>query len=262
MTLQQTILLGFIAGSTIVLGLLAGRLHRLSAATRTFMNAVAIGILLFLTAEILVSGLEPAEHAVEAHSVVGITRTLLLLGGLGVGILGLVAYDTWSKKRRAQAGNSDDEFSLMTRMSVLIAIGMGLHNFGEGLAIGSSAHSATSSLTTVLVIGFALHNATEGFGIIGPLASTGKKVSWGLLASMALIGGGPTTLGSVVGWSWNNETVTVAFYALAAGSIIYVIAQLYAVAQRQAAGNLLHYGVVSGLSIGIATELVVKFAQG
>ena len=61
MTLQQTILLGFIAGSTIVLGLLAGRLHRLSTATRTFMNAVAIGILLFLTAEILVSGLEPAE---------------------------------------------------------------------------------------------------------------------------------------------------------------------------------------------------------
>ena len=262
MSFQQTVILGFIAGSTIVVGLLAGRLHRVQARTRTLMNAVAIGILLFLTAEILVSALEPAEHAVEAHSTLGILRTILLLGGLSAGILGLVAYDSWSKRRRERKGATEDEHSVVTRMSLLIAIGMGLHNFGEGLAIGSSAHSATTTLTTVLVVGFALHNATEGFGIIGPLASAGKKASWRLIGTMAIIGGGPTTLGSIVGWSWNNETVTVAFYALAAGSIIYVLAQLYTVAQRQAAGNLLHYGIVLGLSLGIATELVVKFAQG
>ena len=194
-------------------------------------------------------------------SLTGFFSGLGLVGLVLVGIAGTI-YKIVADDGLIAGLDGRNSLTVLSGLAVLIAIGMGLHNFGEGLAIGSSAHSAASSLTTVLVIGFALHNATEGFGIIGPLASTGKKVSWGLLASMALIGGGPTTLGSVVGWSWNNETVTVAFYALAAGSIIYVIAQLYAVAQRQAAGNLLHYGVVSGLSIGIATELVVKFAQG
>lgn len=262
MSFQQTVILGFIAGATIVVGLLAGRLHRVQARTRAFMNAVAIGILVFLTADILVSALEPTEHAVEEHSAQGLLRAVLLIGGVAIGILGLVAYDTWSKRRRERRGDTETELDVVTRMSLLIAVGMGLHNFGEGLAIGSSAHSATSTLTTVLVVGFALHNATEGFGIIGPLASAGTKVKWSLLGTMALIGGGPTTLGSIVGWSWNNETVTVAFFAIAAGSIIYVLAQLYTVAQRQAAGNLLHYGIVLGLSLGIATELVVKFAQG
>jgi ZIP family zinc transporter len=189
-------------------------------------------------------------------------REGLLLGGLAVGILGLVGYDTWSKRRRAQVATEIEghDWSPAARMSLLLAVGIGLHNFGEGLAIGSAAHSGSVSLTTVLVIGFALHNATEGFGIIAPMSGASEHASWRFLGLMALIGGGPTTLGTIVGWSWTSVNLSVAFYSLAAGSIIYVIAQLFTVAQRQKAGNILFYGIVLGLAAGFLTDLVVELA--
>ena len=78
---------------------------------------------------------------------------------------------------------------------------------------------------------------------------------------MAIISGGPTTLGTIVGWSWTSDTLSVAFYALAAGSIMYVVAQLFTVAQRQKAGNLLFYGIIIGISTGLLTELIVELAN-
>jgi ZIP family zinc transporter len=88
------------------------------------------------------------------------------------------------------------------RMALLIAVGIGLHNFGEGLAIGGSAAKGEIALATVLVMGFALHNATEGFGIVAPLAAAGDRAGWGFLLLMGLIGGGPTFLGTAVGWQF------------------------------------------------------------
>ena len=86
-------------------------------------------------------------------------------------------------------------WSAARRLSLLIAVGIGLHNFGEGLAIGGSAATGEIGLATVLVIGFALHNGTEGFGIVAPLAAEGDRPSWGFLLLMGLIGGGPTIAG-------------------------------------------------------------------
>lgn len=106
----------------------------------------------------------------------------------------------------------------------MIASGIGLHNFAEGLAIGNSAATGELSLAVLLVIGFALHNATEGgFGIVAPLTG-GQRPSWGGFLALlgGLVGGGPTFVGTLVGQRFVSEEVSVAFLGLAAGSILYV----------------------------------------
>jgi ZIP family zinc transporter len=263
-TFANTVLLGFIAGATISLGLLLGRMKAPAPRFRALLNAIAIGILIFLFVDVLHGAVEPLEAAIDTHNHgLALLRTVLLIGGLAAGILGLVGYDSWSKRRRAKLTevSEENDWTPAARMSLLLAIGIGLHNFGEGLAIGSAANSGAVSLTIVLVIGFALHNATEGFGIVAPLSGASERASWKFLGLMAIISGGPTTLGTVVGWSWTSDTLSVAFYALAAGSIIYVVAQLFTVAQRQKAGNLLFYGIIIGISTGLLTELIVEFAN-
>ena len=93
------------------------------------------------------------------------------------------------------------------RLSLLIATGIGLHNFGEGLAIGQSAAQDLTSLALVLIIGFGLHNATEGFGIVGPLSARPSGRAGASSALMGLIGGGPTFVGTVIGQAWVSETL-------------------------------------------------------
>src|SRR2546430_14841362 len=102
-------------------------------------------------------------------------------------------------------------------LSLLIAVGIGIHNLAEGMAIGSSAAAGQLSLALLLVIGFGAHNATEGFGIVAPLAAAGERPSWGRLALLGLIGGGPPLVGTIVGMQGAAPPVGVAFLALAAG---------------------------------------------
>jgi ZIP family zinc transporter len=148
----------------------------------------------------------------------------------------------------------------------MIAVGIGLHNFAEGLAIGQSAARSEIALATLLVIGFGLHNATEGFGIVAPLAgevtADGQpaRPSWGFLLALGLIGGGPTFLGTVIGHSFTSEPVAVVFLTLAAGSIIYVITQLLGVAAKTRRSDLLAYGLVLGLLAGFGTDAIVSVA--
>lgn len=147
-------------------------------------------------------------------------------------------------------------------MALLIAVGIGLHNFAEGLAIGQAAASNAIALATVLVIGFALHNATEGFGIVAPLTAAEDgdpdRPGWGFLLAMAAIGGGPTFLGTAIGHSFTSEPVSVVFLTLAAGSIVYVIAQLLGVAARAKRADLVAYGLLLGLIAGFLTDAVVS----
>ena len=143
------------------------------------------------------------------------------------------------------------------RLALLISVGIGLHNFGEGLAIGGSAASGEISLATVLVIGFALHNATEGFGIVAPLAAESDRPSWRFLLLMGGIGGAPTFLGTLIGRQFTNEAMSVIFLTLAAGSILYVIVQLLGVAQRAGRPELLYWGLLVGVSAGFITDMVV-----
>jgi ZIP family zinc transporter len=142
-------------------------------------------------------------------------------------------------------------------LALIIATGIGMHNFSEGLAIGQSAAAGELSLAAVLIIGFGLHNMTEGFGIAGPL--TGKPVSWRFLALLGLIGGGPTFLGTVFGIAFHSTALFIFCLAFAAGAIIYVVAELLGVAKRARAQEIVMFGLFIGFFLGYVTDLIVTF---
>jgi ZIP family zinc transporter len=289
MSLGKTLLLGFIAGVTIVLGLPIGRLKRPAPSLRMMLNAIAVGILLFLVWDVLSAAWGPIDDALgEFHrGDGGLGRAfgygLLFTGGIAVGLLALVGYERWMDQvtRRPGAGLVEDpdlaadppalattvrglaSWSPARQLALLIAAGIGLHNFAEGLAIGQAAASNEIALATLLVIGFALHNATEGFGIVAPLAGetnadgTHAMPSWGLLLLFAAIGGGPTFIGTAVGHSFTSDALSVVFLSLAAGSILYVVVQLVGVAAKSRRMDLLAYGLLIGLIAGFLTDAVV-----
>jgi len=135
-------------------------------------------------------------------------------------------------------------------------VGMGLHNFSEGLAIGQSSRSGAISLAAILIIGFGLHNMTEGFGIAAPL-TTGPTPTWRFLILAGLIGGGPTFLGTVIGWGVQSEPIFVLCLALAAGSIFYVIMELLHVGRRFKLRELAIWGIFLGFMAGYLTDLIL-----
>ena len=143
---------------------------------------------------------------------------------------------------------------------LIIAAAIGLHNFAEGLAIGVSARGGEIGLATVLIIGFALHNATEGFGIVGPLGDV--RPSWRWLALAGLIGGGPTFLGSMLGYSVTSEPLELVFYAVAGGAILYVIGEIWNGMRRYGHRELGLILLATGFAAGVLTDLVVVYGGG
>ena len=277
MSTTQTLILGAIAGATIFLGLPMGRVHAPAARLRAALTAFATGILIFLLWDVLSHGVEPVELAVTDHRWGRLAEIgPLLAGGLVVGLMALVYYDRWMRNKRSTplvgpGAAAIDEFDGRSwveqltpgrRLALLIATGIGLHNFGEGLAIGQAAAADEVSLALVLIIGFALHNATEGFGIVGPMSGESERPSWGFLALMGLIGGGPTFLGTVIGQAWVSEALQVAFFAVAAGSILYVVIQLVEVCRRYALPVVVAWWILAGLVLGFATDFVLVAAGG
>jgi ZIP family zinc transporter len=277
MSTTQTLILGAIAGATIFLGLPMGRVTAAAAHLRAGLTAFAAGILIFLLWDVLGHGVEPVEVAVEEHHWGRLAEIgPLLAGGLLVGLMSLVYYDRWMMNKRSTplvgpGAAAVDEFNNRSwierltpgrRLALLIATGIGLHNFGEGLAIGQAAAADEVSLALVLIIGFALHNATEGFGIVGPMSGEAERPSWGFLALMGVIGGGPTFLGTVIGQAWVSEALQVAFFAVAAGSILYVVIQLLEVCRRYALPVVVAWWILAGLFMGFATDFVLVAAGG
>jgi len=274
----QVLLLGAIAGFTIFLGLPLGRVSSLSLRARAFLNAIAAGILIFLLIEVTGHGIEPVEVALkrvttESGGTWGefFGKAALFVGLFGFGALGLVYYDRWLARRAHRFGPGaaavkELEAPAIARLSdgkrlaLFIALGIGLHNFSEGLAIGQSAASGALSLALLLVIGFGLHNATEGFGIVAPMSGEADRPSWAYLGFLGLIAGGPTFLGTLIGQSFVNETLNMAFLALAAGSILYVIVQLLHVADRLGHRETLMWGLVLGILLGFGTDFVLVAA--
>jgi ZIP family zinc transporter len=265
MSTAEITLLGALAGFTIFLGLPIGRLRTTLPRLRSLLNAIAIGILLFLLFDVLEHAWEPIdEAAADQHAGPALGYGLLLAAGVATGLLGLIYFDRWVAARNTRRADTDltGWRAPAGQLALLIATGIGLHNFAEGLAIGNSAASGEIALAVLLVIGFGLHNATEGFGIVAPITAAGQptRPSWGFLAVLGLIGGGPTFLGTLVGQRFTSEPVSVAFLALAAGSILYVVIELLAVGRKLALKQVTGWGILLGLTLGFATDALVVAA--
>jgi ZIP family zinc transporter len=274
MSTGQTLLLGAIAGVTIFIGLPVARLRNVPLNVRSMLAAVATGILVFLLWDVLTHAVEPTEGALTAgRDGRFLWLSALLAVGFAVGLLSLVYYDAWMKARRrkafllgpgaaspAELEQEEYHFAGLSPakwLSLFIAMGIGLHNFSEGLAIGQSAASDELSLAIVLVIGFALHNSTEGFGICAPLSGDTEIPSWTFLGLMGLIGGGPTFIGTAIGQAWVSESLSVVFLALAAGSILYVVIELLNVLRGAGSKAMVTWGILLGLILGFGTDFIL-----
>ena len=141
-------------------------------------------------------------------------------------------------------------------LAFAIAIGIGLHNFSEGLAIGQSYVSGSVHLAFLLIIGFGLHNLTEGFGVAGPLH--GSKPSLKFLLLLGLIAGGPTFLGTVFGSLYASQTLSLLFLSVAGGAIIYVVKELLYHGKIAGEDMKMMLGLLLGFVIGFSTDLILK----
>ena len=287
----QLLLLGAIAGLTIFLGLPMALLPNVSRMKKGFLNALAMGILVFLITDVLSHAWDPTKLAAVAGFTGkgpvgdGAIDLLALFGGLGLGLLGLALYEQRYLRRiistkkklanseenngpgasnaRAKPGTTPQQhgselFSNPHHLATMIAVGIGLHNFSEGLAIGQSYASGAIALAVVLIVGFGAHNATEGFGIAGPLTGMAKKPQVSFLIKMGMIGGSPTFFGTIVGSIWVSQLTYILFLSLAGGALIYVTLLMYNTARRESRNDLIMVGLFIGLLAGFLTDLIVS----
>jgi zinc transporter, ZIP family len=276
----QTIALGALAGLTIFLGLPVGRMQLLGTRARVALAMFAVGVLAFIFVDVLSNGLSIVDDALTAvkdhRESLGylIWLVVLLAGGFTVGSAGLAMLERSMRpgtRRPPIAGGADtaaieadplvreldDARRRALRVGLTIAAAIGVHNFAEGLAIGVSARAGAISLATVLIVGFALHNATEGFGIVGPLGDV--KPSWRWIVLAGLIGGGPTFLGSLVGYAVTSHPLELAFYAAAGGAILYVIGEVWNGMRRYGHRELALLMLSAGFLVGVLTDLIVAY---
>lgn len=280
MSAMQTTLLGAIAGATIFIGLPVGRIERLSSRARAFLTVLSAGILLFIFWDVVTASTGMVEDAMSRAQAGGSWprfwgEALLLAGGFALGAFGLAYAERAVMRRRplppmsggavsvTDSGLDAGEIAEQARraaltLGMLIAVAIGIHNFSEGLAIGVAARGGEIALAGTLIIGFALHNATEGFGIIGPLA--GQRPSWKWLFVAGLVGGGPTFVGTMVGYRITAIPAQVAFLAIAAGAILFVVGELWSSASRRAGRDLVLAGILAGFLLGWSSDLIITYA--
>jgi zinc transporter ZupT len=213
------------------------------------LMALTVGLLAFLAIDATLEGIDVAGQGSQALG----GASLVFLGGL-TSYLVLSGVESWLQGRRERADSGGG-----AHVAMLVAIAIGLHNLGEGLAIGSSYAVGALALGAFLVIGFALHNTTEGLAIVAPVAQ--QPPGMRRLVLLGLIAGGPAILGAWIGASAYNASLAAFLLGAGAGAIVQVIQQL-APSIRDRAGRVLHpasvAGILGGFAVLYATSLLVS----
>jgi zinc transporter ZupT len=213
-----------------------------------FVLAFTVGLLAFLGIDALLEGTELAGQGSEALG----GASLVWLGAAGAYLV-LAGVDAWLADRRDRARDGD---ALGLRSAFLVALGIGLHNLGEGLAIGSAYAVGSLALGAALVVGFALHNTTEGLAIVAPVARSGAARPRTLML-LGLLAGAPAILGAWIGASFFNPSIAALMFGVGAGAIAQVIVQIW----RQMRGDV-QRGLTPGVAGGLVTGLLVMYATG
>lgn len=245
----ELISLGAVAGLIpiylgIVAALVLGRI--LPRAWEAGLIGVATGVLLYLFFDLM-------HESVELTGARDIMSWAVFLGGLGVSLVGLV----WLESSQIFGSN---QASRVLSLPYMIALGMGFHNLGEGLAIGASYASGQWTLSMLLVAGFALHNGTEGFGIVGAAGKTplnGKDIFL-----LGLLAGAPTCLGTLLSGQGVSSYLSILFYTLAAGSLLYVILALTAISYTATRRLQTSVGILLGISLMFVTSMLLTLVSG
>ena len=245
----QSIGLGAIAGVVpVYLGILAA-LFLGKVLPRTWeggLIGVANGVLVYLFFDLM-------HEATEQTGARDLVSWLVFLGSLGVSFVGLVALES-SQVFGARTG------SRLLSLPYMIAVGMGLHNLGEGLAIGASYASGEYTLSALLVAGFGLHNGTEGFGIVGAAGKT--PMSWRDVVLLGLIAGVPTCVGTFLSGQGVSPYFSICFYSLAAGSLLYVVLSLTVISYTASRRVQVASGIFAGITIMYVTAMVLTLVSG
>jgi zinc transporter, ZIP family len=224
-------------------------LRRADARWLAAFMALTAGLLSFLALDAFAEALD-----LQARLPSGFQGTGLILLGVAASYLGLTFVSQRFSAQRRQGGASPLEG---VALATLVAIGIGLHNLGEGLAIGSSLALGELALGTFLIVGFMVHNITEGLGIAAPIAA-GERASRARLAALAVVAGGPAILGGWIGGFLTSDLLGVLFFALAVGAALQVVVEVGRYVARRAPGGLRSGHVIGGYLAGV----IVMYATG
>jgi len=223
--------------------------RRLGRSGLDFVLALTVALLVFLLVDTVEDGLEAAEAVAE--SLQGVVLFSL------VAVLAFLAIETLGKRLELSRGAAGTAWV----SALLVAIGIGFHNFGEGLAIGAAFSLGELTLGTLLILGFTLHNTTEGLAIVAPLAK--ERVAVVALAWLGLIAGAPTILGAWLGGFVYSPIWSVVFLAVGAGAIAQVVVQITrGTAGERRLGDILasravFLGLVAGFGIMYVTGMLI-----
>jgi zinc transporter, ZIP family len=225
------------------------------AAPRSLAGFMALtaGLLTFLMVEALAEALE-----LQATLPGALNGTGLVVLGVASSYLGL----TLVAGRLSGSGANGGQPLGGVGLATLVAIGIGVHNLGEGLAIGSSLALGELALGTFLIVGFMIHNVTEGLGIAAPVAEGAAGIGPGRLVGLALVAGAPAVLGAWIGGFLTNDLLAVLFFAMAAGAALQVVVEVGRYVARRAPGGLTSGHVVGGYLAGIAAMYATGLLTG
>ena len=243
------IVMGAIAGVIpVYLGiLLALAIARvLSRTWEGFFIGLANGVLVYLFFDLM-------HESVELTGARDIGSWAVFLGSLLISFVGLVALEQHQQSRHRTS-------SSLWSLPYMIALGMGLHNLGEGLSIGASYAKGEWALSGLLIIGFALHNGTEGFGIVSAAGKT--PVTWKDAGLLGLIAGAPTCLGTLISGQQISPYFSIVCYTLAAGSLLYVVLALTGIGYTATRRVQAAFGIFVGISLMYITAMLLTLVSG